>query len=126
MQAFIRLITSQPQLLVDHAEAYADLLATEMRNISGAWKRRALLNIVALVCMMAAVIFAGVAIMLWAVVPQTQIQAPWALIVTPLLPFAIAIACLLIARSPSESHSFDTVREQVKADMVMLREMNAS
>lgn len=126
MQAFIRLITSQPQLLVDHAEAYADLLATEARNISGAWKRRALLNVVALVCMIAAVIFAGVAIMLWAVVPEAQIQAPWALIITPLLPLAIAIACLLMARLPSESNAFDTLRQQVKADMVMLRQMNAS
>jgi hypothetical protein len=126
MQAFIRLITTQPQLLVDHAEAYADLLATEARNISGAWKRRALLNVVALVCMIAAVIFAGVAIMLWAVVPEAQIQAPWALIITPLLPLAIAIACLLMARLPSESNAFDTLRQQVKADMVMLRQMNAS
>jgi uncharacterized membrane protein YqjE len=125
MQAFIRLITSQPQLLVDHAEAYADLLATEVRNISGAWKRRALLNIVALACMMAALIFAGVAIMLWAVVPQSQIQAPWALIATPLLPFVMAIACLLMAKRPSENNAFVAVREQLKADRVMLREMNA-
>lgn len=120
------LIATRPQLLADHAEAYAELVATEVGHVSAAWKRRALLYAVALGCLVVAAVLAGVALMLWAVIPVASMQAPWVLIVAPLLPVAVAGGCLLAARSPGDSSGFDSIRQQMKADLAMLREVGTS
>ncbi len=122
----LHLIATQPHLLADHAEAYADLLGEEIGSASALWKRRAVLNAVALCSLGGSAVLGGVALMLWAVIPPADIQAPWALIVAPLLPLAVAVACLLAAKANPQAGSFDNVRRQVKADVAMLREVSAS
>jgi hypothetical protein len=120
------LIATQPQLLADHVEAYAELVADELRSTSTVWKWRVLLNAVALCCMGVAVVLAGVALMLWAVIPPADIHAPWALVAGPLIPLAAAALCLLIARSQVRRSGFDSIREQFSADVAMLREAGAA
>lgn len=120
------LIATRPQLLADHAEAYAELVATEVAHVSAAWRRRTLLYAVALGCLAVAAVLAGVALMLWAVIPVATMQVPWALIVAPLLPIAVAVGCLLAVRSQGDASGFDNIRQQMKADLVMLREASTS
>ncbi len=126
LHPLLHLVATQPQLLADHAEAYAELAAEELGDFSATWKRRTLLNAVALCFGAAAVVLAGVAVMLWAVIPAEQMQAPWVLIAAPLVPLAVAIVCLLTARRGDAGHAFDNLRRQVKEDMALLREASAS
>lgn len=123
MHPLLHLAARQPQWLAEHAEAYADLVADEIATASQAFGRRALLNAVALCSLGVAAVLAGVALMLWAVIPAADIQAPWALVLAPLLPVLVAAICLLASRQPGKGHAFDTLREQLKADFVLLREM---
>ncbi|OHC79482.1 MAG: hypothetical protein A3H24_05820 [Rhodoferax sp. RIFCSPLOWO2_12_FULL_60_11] len=120
------LIATRPQLLADHAEAYAELVATELGQVSAAWRRRALLYAVALACLAAAAVLAGVALMIWAAIPVATMQAPWALVVVPLLPMAAAVGCLLAVRSRGDASGFDNIQQQMKADLAMLREVSTS
>ncbi|MFZ3081656.1 hypothetical protein [Rhodoferax ferrireducens] len=120
------LIATRPQLLADHAEAYAELVATELGQVSAAWRRRALFYAVALACLVAAAVLAGVALMIWAVIPVATMQAPWALVVVPLLPMAVAAGCLLAVRSRGDTSGFDNIQQQMKADLAMLREVSTS
>ncbi len=124
MHPLLRLIATQPQLLVDHVEAYADLLAEEIGHVSSAWKLRTLLYAVALCSVVVATVLAGVALILWAVVPFSEMHAPWALVAAPLLPIAGAIWCLAAARRET-NQGFNNLRKQIKADMGMLREVSA-
>nr|WP_315239478.1 hypothetical protein [uncultured Albidiferax sp.] len=124
MHPLLRLVATQPQLLVDHVEAYADLVAEEIGHVSSAWKLRILLYAVALCSVVVATVLAGVALILWAVVPFSEMHAPWALVAAPLLPIAAAIWCLIAARRET-SDGFDNLRQQVKADIGMLREVSA-
>ena len=126
MHPLLHLIATQPQLLADHAEAYADLVAEEIGDFSSTWKRRALLNAVALCSIGVAAVLAGVALMLWAVIPEAPIRAVWALIAAPLLPVAVALWCRIAARTQSGGTAFDRIRQQVTADRAMLREASAS
>ena len=123
MHPLLRLIATHPKLLVDHVEAYADLVTEELGHVSNAFKRRTLLQAVALCSVVVAAVLAGVALMLWAVVPRAEMPAPWALVAAPLLPVAMAIGCLAAARRKS-TESFDNLRKQVKADIGMLREVS--
>jgi uncharacterized membrane protein YqjE len=121
----LRLLVNQPDLLAEHAAAYAELVSTEIDTVSALWKRRLMLIAVALTCFAVAVILAGVALMLWAVVPVEHIKAPWALIAVPLLPLVGALWCLFQARSLGEGSPFENVRLQLQADLMMLRKVSA-
>ena len=121
-----RLIATRPQLLVDHAQAYAELLNAEIGSVAASWKRRAMLNAVALCSLGVAAVLAGVALMLWAVMPAAHIQAPWALVAGPLLPIVLALWCLAVARMNRSGRPFENIRLQVKADVAMLRSAGAA
>jgi hypothetical protein len=126
LHPLLRLVATQPQLLADHAEAYAELAAAEIGAVSSVWKRRTALNAAALCCLGVAAVLAGVALMLWAVVPAADIRAPWALVAAPLVPAAAAAICLMAAVSLRSTGGFDKLRQQMTADIVMLREVTGS
>lgn len=126
MHPLLHLIASQPNLLADHAEAYADLLGEELGMASAQWKRRALLSAVSLCCLGVGAVLAGVALMFWAVTPPENLHAPWALLIAPLVPLAAAGLCFVNARSAPPQGAFDNIRRQLREDVAMLREASAS
>ncbi len=117
----LALVATQPQLLVDHAEAYSELASAELALASAGWKQQALWSAGSVACMVIAVALAGVALMLWAVSPESNIRAPWALVVAPLLPLLLALGCWLAARPPAD-RAFNLLRQQLQADLQMLRQ----
>ena len=128
LHPLLHLIATKPQLLADHAQVYAELAAVEVGEFSAAWKRRVAFFTVAAFCMGLAGVLAGVAVMLWSVLPVAQMQAPWALVAVPLVLVAIGVVCLLVGRAQKKNgknSAFANLREQVKADLLMLREVSA-
>ena len=121
----LRLIATQPHLLVEHAEAYAELASEEIGKTASAWKWRVVLSVAALFLIGVAAILAGVALMLWAVIPSTDIQAPWALVAGPLVPAVVALGCLIKARQKPPS-TFDVLKKQIRADLLMVREASSA
>jgi cytochrome c biogenesis factor len=121
----LRLIATEPQVLGDHVEAYAELVGDEVRKTGSAWGLRLALYAAALCLLGVALVLTGVAVMLWAALPANGLQAPWALIVVPAVVFVAAAACALIARRNPVENAFDNVKKQLSADMAMLREVSA-
>lgn len=121
-----RLIASRPQMLADHVEAYSDLVAQEVDALADGWKRRALLTVVAGVSVALALVFAGIAIMLWAVVPVDSMHSPWVLVSVPAVPLLITLGCWFGLKRTVTTKGFKTVREQFAADVAMLREVSAA
>jgi hypothetical protein len=121
----LRLIATQPQLLADHAEAYAGLVSEDLSKTATVWKWRVVYYVVALSLIAVGVVLAGVALMFWAVTPPANMQAPWALIVGPAVPLLIAVVCVLLARRKSID-AFADLKQQAAADMAMLREVSAA
>jgi FtsH-binding integral membrane protein len=122
----IHLIATKPHLLGDHVEAYTELIGSEVSKTSKMWVSRAVYYAVALFLLSAGLVFIGVAIMLWAVVPTENMNVPWLLIVVPLVPLAGGAFCIVRARAEPEQAAFETVKEQLSADMAMLREVSAA
>lgn len=125
MHIFLRLIATRPHLLADHAQAYADLIAADFDDASTAFARRAVLGGAAMMGALVAALLTGVALLLWAVVPATQIHAPWLLIIVPLVPLTACVVCLVALRGSRPTGAFDNLRRQARADMAMLRESSA-
>lgn len=123
LHPLLQLIATQPHLLADHAQAYANLVTVEVEELTDTWRRRAFLVTVATLCMALAVGLAGVAILLWSALPASLMRAPWALVAVPSILVAASVACMLVVRSERRSDSFGSLRQQVRADLMMLREM---
>lgn len=126
LHPLLHLIATRPHLLADHAEAYADLLGEEIGLASARWKRRMLLSSIALCGAGVGVVLLGVALMLWAVIPPQDMNAPWALIAAPLVPLLAALAAWLAARGNGPTQPFEQIRRQLREDVVMLREVSAT
>lgn len=119
------LIATQPQLLADHAESYAGLVGEELGKTTLVWKKRLLLNAVALCLVGVACVLGGVALMLWAVMPAAQVHAPWALVAAPGVPALIALWCAYKAQVKN-GDAFKDLKQQIAADLVMLRDVSAA
>ena len=119
-----RVIARQPHLLVEHAQAYAALLSEQLGEAAHSIKQRAILMAIAGVLMFVGVIFIGVAFMLWGA-SDGSMRAPWALFVAPLVPLGAGVVCLLAAKGKASVSPMAKVREQMDADISMLREAAA-
>lgn len=121
MHPLLTLLATRPQLLVDHAQAYASLFHEEFGQSFTAWRRWAMLHAVGLCCLSVAVVLGGVAVMLWAVTPPLMIHATWILWAMPLLPLIVAIICIWTASRQNPTDAFGSLGRQLGADMAMLR-----
>jgi uncharacterized membrane protein YqjE len=125
MHPLLKLIATRPQLLAGHLQAYGELAVTELARAAPLWKRQALFSALALLGLLAALLLAGVALMLWAALPAQPMPAPWLLLAVPLLPLAGALGCLAALRRGRGRDSFQELRQQLNADLAMLREVGA-
>jgi hypothetical protein len=121
MHAWLHLVANQPQLLIDHAHAYADLAVVQMARMSARWKRRLVLCAVALGGGVVASMLAGVALMLWSVTPALPARAILLLIVVPLVPALVAAGCLTVLHVQRGTGSpTQNLWQQFKADLQVL------
>jgi uncharacterized membrane protein YqjE len=119
-----RLLVSEPQMLADHVEAYAELVTEEVGAAAARMKRRVMMQVVSVAGFVLGAFFALLALMLWAAVPE--LRAPWVLVAVPAVLLVGGIACRLLAKTPEEETSgMKAIREQFAADAAMLRSVSA-
>jgi uncharacterized membrane protein YqjE len=122
MQRFLKLLITQPDLLVEHVAAYAELASADLKMASQARMHRVLWSAAFFCCVTAAAVLAGVALMLWIATPEGVIRTPWVLVATPLAPLIAVIVCMRKLKSAESIPAFAKVREQLAADLQMLQE----
>ena len=120
----LKLVLTKPQLLGEHAEAYAALIGDEAKKASVSLAVRASLYAGAAVLAVLGVLLVGVALLLRATITSSDLPAGWALIVVPLAPFLIAVGMVFMARSKPVDSVFAAVKNQLNADMSLLREVS--
>jgi len=121
MHPLLALLAIKPQLLIDHAQAYTALFSEELSLARIQWRKAVILQAVAVSFLCVATVLAGAALMLWAVTPVAQIHTLWLLFATPLVPLVVAIACQLAARKQIQRVAVANLRQQISADMALLR-----
>ena len=121
----LRLVATQPELLAAHVQAYAALIGDDVGQAAAALARRTALAAAAAALAVLACVFAGTALMLWAVAPLGSIHTAWLLWAVPALPAVLAGLCML-ARQRHSAGAFDTLKQQMAADMSLLREAGSA
>ena len=120
-----RLVAAQPQLLAEHAAAYASLLSETLAVSSARWQRRAAFLLAGAVCWAVAAVLAGVAGMLWATLPEATPRQLWLLVCTPLVPAALGTLSLWRGHNRHPGNVLDTLRPQLAEDVALLRRLGA-
>lgn len=118
----LRLLAARPQWLGEHAQAYAELVAAEVEVAAAQTRRALLLGTVALAAVGVAATLAGVGLMLWAVTPTLLPTTQAFLLAVPMLPLGVAGVAWLAQRRSWRTATFAALREQLQADLAMLRE----
>jgi hypothetical protein len=131
LHPLIQLAATRPQLLLDHAAAWADLLATECGPALRARRQRLLWQGLGAALLMVGLVLAGVAVMLAAMAGLTGLSAPggagptpglWAtLVLTPVLPLLAAMACAGQARRCGDGGAAQRLLQQAQADWALLQ-----
>lgn len=115
---------SLPHTLADRAKAYGELILKEWNESRNLWRKRTQLQVMGACSLGVAVTLAGMAAMLWAVTPPTQIHSLWVLIATPMAFVAIGLICLMVAKNHVQPLAFEHTRERFMADMDLLKRTN--
>jgi hypothetical protein len=119
LHPLLRLALSRPDLLANHASAYAELALDNARDVVADWQLRlvgwALLASGVLLCL----ILGGVALMLYGAVAAAP--TPWLLWAVPLAPLSIALWGAWLARRPGAPRRGASVAQQFEADLSLLR-----
>jgi hypothetical protein len=118
----LHLLVSEPQWLADHLAAYAELSAAEWDDSAATCRRAVVMACLAIGALVVAVALAGVALMLWAVTPGLAMDRAWILLATPGLVLATALRCWLIHRRALRGPWFATLRGQLRADLLLVRD----
>ena len=119
LHPLLRLALARPDLLADHASAYAELAAASAREVLADWQMRllgwALLGAGLLLCLA----FGGVALMLHGAVASPP--TPWLLWAVPIAPALLALWGAWLARRRGDGHRGVSVAQQFEADLALLR-----
>lgn len=117
MNTLWRLAAERPQLLAAHAAGYLALVQADGPRSMQLLVRRLLWLALSLAALVAAVVLAGVALML---APDLR-APPWLLVVVPAVPALASAAALWAARRPGPLPVWAALRQQWAADRALLR-----
>ena len=121
----IKMLVSRPEMLAEHVGAYAELAAAEAAQAVDHARNKVIVGAAAAVLALVGLVLVGVAALLCAALPTSEMPAPWLLVAVPAVPLLAAIGAALWLRSRPVSASFALLREQMARDSELVREAHA-
>jgi len=114
-----KLVTERPDLIVDHALAYAALAKREIESVKQQLVRRVVAGAVALASALSFVMLAGVALMMCATTPL-RADATWVMFAVPGVMLVISLIATVVALSKGKPPS-ESLGAQVRIDLQAFR-----
>lgn len=116
-----RLVTERPDLLIDHALAYAELAKSELESVKRQVVRRVVAGAIALAAAMSFVMLTGVALMLGAST-QMRPDLSWLLFAVPGVMLAFTVIATMVAMTKgSGAKPTQSLTDQVRLDVQAFR-----
>lgn len=115
-----RTLISQPDLIVEHAGAYAELAGAELGEVGRQLRLRWLLAALAAVAFALGTGLATASLLALCIVPLAQMPWPWGLVAVPGVAYLAGGACLLWRQRVAAPLDFPLLREQWAVDRKIL------
>ena len=111
----LKVFAEHPELMTEHVRAYVDMFSADLGTVWKSAARRMMLNLLAAMGLLLALIFAGVAVMLGVVLPlaTSDVRFLW---MVPACPLLLTGLCLVM-RSPVELKGLKQTRQDLIADI---------
>lgn len=120
----IRLMASKPHVVAHHLGGYVALASAQAQDAAASLRMRLVWSVGAAAGLAGGGLLAGVALLLAAALPLSDMPAPWLLLAAPGAPLLAGALCWLQARRRPVAWSLDCLREQLAADTALLAEVD--
>lgn len=124
LNVFLKLIITQPRLLLTHAENYGDLVMEVLQRASMQWQHRLFLYALSLGFFVFGLACAAVSLLLFSALPVLDAQSAWILPALPTLLLVISAILYLVAKRSTVEPLWQDIQEQLALDMLSLREVS--
>jgi hypothetical protein len=112
----------RPELISMHVQGYADLLSEESGLLMRYVRNRFLVCAIGFTSLVMAVMWGGVALMLWSALPTVDPHRAWVLWAFPLAWLGVSLGCWVTYRMFDRSVFFPRTLEQIQLDMLAIRQ----
>jgi hypothetical protein len=125
LTVLLKLIVTQPQLLLAHATNYADLMTEGVQHTFSSWKSRMLLFALSAV-LLALGAFSGIgALLLWGALPSLNPQNAWVLVALPFVLLSMSVFFYSLACRCKTEPMFSDIQEQLNLDLLAINQVRA-
>lgn len=124
LNVLLKLIVTQPQLLLTHAENYADLFTQVCRRSLMQWQHQLKLYALSIGFFALGVACAAVSVLLYSALPVLNPQSAWVLVVLPALLLAMGALLLWMAKQCKVEPLLQDIQEQIALDIVAIRKVS--
>ena len=126
MSTLLKLLLLPPELLKSHAQAYADLANELTARYLCTLKNRWVMYGLSAVALLLALVFGGVALMLWSVLPLQNATHVWVLTALPVSSLFISVFFWWWARSLHQQPILREIQTQIQLDLQALQQAHTA
>ncbi len=126
MSTLLKLLLLPPELLKSHVKAYADLASGLSAQYLCALKNRWLMYSLSALALLLALMFGGVALMLWSALPLQDAPHRWVLLALPAGSLATSALCWWWARSLRLQPVLSEIQTQIQLDIQAIQQGHAA
>jgi uncharacterized membrane protein YqjE len=126
LRLLLKVLLLPPHLLKSHAQGYVDLVSEVSARYVCALKNRWLMYGLSVLAMLLALIFGGVALLLWSAWPQQASPHVWVLPALPGACLLLSVICWWWARRLRLQPLLEDIQAQIALDLQAIRQVNSA
>lgn len=126
VRLLLKMLLLPPDLLKSHAQGYVDLASEVGARYLCTLKNRWVMYALSALTLSLALIFGGVALLLWGTLPLNEAPHPWVLLVLPAACLCLSGLCWWWARNQRLQPLLKDIQAQIALDLQTVRQVHAA
>jgi hypothetical protein len=126
LRLLLKMLLLPPDLLKSHARGYVDLASELSARYLCTLKNRWLMYGLSALTLLLALIFGGVALLLWSALPLSDAPHPWVLLALPAMSLLISGLCWWWARTQRLQPLLGDIQTQIELDLQAIRQVHST
>ena len=126
MRLLLKMLLLPPDLLKSHAQGYVDLASEVGARYLCTLKNRWVMYALSVLTLLLALIFGGVALLLWSTLPLNDAPHPWVLLVLPVTCLSLSGLCWWWARAQRLQPLLKDIQAQIALDLQAIGQVHST
>jgi H+/Cl- antiporter ClcA len=126
MRLLLKMLLLPPDLLKSHAQGYVDLASEVGARYLCTLKNRWVMYALSVLTLLLALIFGGVALLLWGTLPLNDAPHPWVLLALPAACLCVSGLCWWWARNQRLQPLLKDIQAQIALDLQAIGQVHSA